>query len=187
MVVPLLRHGDAEDGAVAARLVRLLLDGVQAVGEHRHDGLVDLFGLDVPHDGIGGTDAFHLDAQRGDVGCSVVLERLDRLLAQLGQVGGLELHGALLEQFLHRLERTRRGESVLLDLLQVRGHHIRDIEAVLVGIRGDVFLLILNVRLHVLRQAEGQVREVVDVVHRIEDTVDEALGQLADGRLSLLA
>ena len=91
------------------------------------------------------------------------------------------------QHLLHGLQRTRGVGTVFANLLEVSLQHVEHVEGVLVVLGIHVLLLVLDVGLHVLRQAFGQLGEVVDVVHGVEDTVDETLCELAHRGLFLQA
>ena len=65
--------------------------------------------------------------------------------------------------------------------LQVAGQHVEHVHRVVVVLLVHVVLLILDVRLGILDQAFGELGEVVDIVQRVEDAVDQALRQLTGG------
>ena len=95
-------------------------------------------------------------------------------------------NGVLLQQFLHRLQYPCCGHSVLLYLGQVGVHHIEDIERVFVNIFGKLFFSVLNVVFQLFCQACCKMGEVVDVVERVKDPVDEAFRKFTDSNFPFL-
>ena len=99
---------------------------------------------------------------------------------------GSEVHGhdatrTVLQHLLHGFQRARGVETVLADLLEVALQHVKHIHRVLVVLGVHVFLLVLYVGLYVLDETLGELGEVVDVVQRVQDAVDESLGELTHG------
>ena len=76
---------------------------------------------------------------------------------------------------------------MFLYLREVGLEHVNDIETVIVVVGSHLFLVVFKIFLYVLEQSETHVREVVDVVHRVEYSVNQSLCESSDGGHSLLA
>ena len=93
---------------------------------------------------------------------------------------------AVFEQLLHGFQHTRRIGAVLSHFLQVSAQHVEYVHGVVVGVGGDIVLLVAYVFDGVSNEILRELCEVVDVVQRVEDAVDESLCELSHGGHLLL-
>ena len=85
---------------------------------------------------------------------------------------------AVFQHLLHRLQRARGVLSVFAHLLQIAREHVEHIDGVIVVLFVHVLFLGFHVVLHILHKTLRELGEVVDVVQRVQNAVDESLCEL---------
>lgn len=142
----------------------------------------------------GGQGEVHADAVLLAFLGEEVVEHVLVLLEHGQQVHADISSGTVLQHFFHSLEDAGGVLSVLVDGLQVLCHHADDVGRVLVGVLVHNNLAVVSLRGAVLdvvpevvEQPDGHLGEVDDVVHGVQDAVDESLGELTHGGHLLLA
>ena len=108
-------------------------------------------------------------------------ELVQHLLVLIEEGQKVHLHiaaRAVFEHLLHGLEDASGVLPVLVDGAQVIRQHAKHVQGVLIIVLVDVLLIIINVLLEVSQQVIRHLGEVDDVVHGVQDTVDESFGEL---------
>ena len=75
---------------------------------------------------------------------------------------------------------------MLANLLQIAFQHTQDVFRIFVIIFIHIVFLVIDIGLNVFHESLRQLREVIDIVERVEDTVNQTLCQLTDSGHLLL-
>ena len=94
--------------------------------------------------------------------------------------------GPVFQHFLHRFQRTGGVLTVLANFLQIAFQHAQHIFCVFIILFIHVVFLVIDIGLNVFHESFRQLREVIDIVERVENTVDQALCQFTDSGHLLL-
>ena len=76
---------------------------------------------------------------------------------------------------------------MFFNLAEMGLHHLTDLLQILVRIGINLVGYLLQILLHIFQQTVGKMGEIDDVVHRIQDTVDQSLCQLTHSSRLLLS
>ena len=118
-----------------------------------------------------------LDIILGNLFLVVSEEHLLILMYDRREVHRYYASATVFQHLLHSLESTGGVLTVFTDLLEVASEHVEHINGIFVVVFAHVFLLILDIGLHVFYQTFRELGEVIDVVQWVEDSVDESLGE----------
>ena len=160
--------------------------GIDGIFQQAHDRLAQLGRVALQRHGFGG---------QGEHRVEVVLllllgeNRVEHLFALLQH--GQQVHiriasRPVFQQLFHRLQYEGGVLAVLLYVLEVFPQHAEHVLRVGVVILVDGVLVEFNVFPEVFQQVVRHLREVDDIVHRVEDAVDESFCQFTHRRHLLL-
>ena len=82
------------------------------------------------------------------------------------------------QQVFHRFDNADGVAAMFIDLLQVAFYHVEYFDAVFIDFFRHDRLLVRDVVFQVFDQVSRQAGKVIDVVHRIQDTVHQPLCKL---------
>ena len=94
--------------------------------------------------------------------------------------------GAVSQHLLHGFEDTGGVLTELMDRREVLRQHVEYIQGILIIILVDLLLVMIDVLLQVAQQVVRHLGVVDDIVHGVEDAVNEAFGQFTHRRHLLL-
>ncbi len=95
--------------------------------------------------------------------------------------------GTVSQHLLHRLEDTGGVLTELMDRRKVLRQHVEYIQGILIIILVDLLLIMVDVLLEITQEVVRHLGVVDDIVHGVEDAVNEAFGQFTHRRHLLLA
>ena len=95
--------------------------------------------------------------------------------------------GTVSQHLLHGFEDTGGVLTELMDRRKVLRQHVEYIQGILIIILVDLLLIMVDVLLQVAQQVVRHLGVVDDIVHGVEDAVNEAFGQFTHRRHLLLA
>ena len=179
-LVPVRLQRQAYFGGVGLLPV-FLRDGVHAVAYQAHQYLAELFLVSLNPEAALREAETGRDAHPRDFIPVVFVDKCLRMAAQRREVEPCLGAVVFLQYLFHGFQDARGVPSVPLYLGEVGREHPQQVVRVLVGFAAHPVFQGREAPAQVVGEAVGQVREVVDVVQRVQDAVYQPARQLAHG------